>query len=250
MTSPVCDPALSRPRPDTAPPAPAEALIQLDDVHLNLASAAGKVNVLNGITLRIGAGETVGVTGASGSGKTSLLMVIAGLERATSGRVQVAGERLDRLDEDSLSLFRRRHLGIVFQAFHLVPTMTAIENVAMPLELAGARDAFVRAEAELAAVGLGHRLLHYPSQLSGGEQQRVAIARAFASEPSLVLADEPTGNLDAATGAAVIDLLFSHRERSGTTLLLVTHDRDLVARCGRNLRIVDGRIVDGAPPPA
>jgi len=223
-------------------------VIRLDDVHLNLASAAGTVNILNGISARIEAGETVGVTGASGSGKTSLLMVIAGLERASSGRVEVAGERLDMLNEDRLALFRRRHLGIVFQAFHLVPTMTAIENVAMPLELAGRRDAFARAEAELRAVGLGHRLLHYPSQLSGGEQQRTAIARAFAGEPSLVLADEPTGNLDAATGSAVIDLLFSHRKNAGTTLILVTHDRALVARCGRTLRIADGRIAEDVMP--
>jgi putative ABC transport system ATP-binding protein len=219
-------------------------MIRLDGVRLTLASAAGPVNILNGIDLDIAAGETIGITGASGSGKTSLLMVIAGLERATSGSVRVAGELLDGLTEDNLALFRRRHLGIVFQAFHLVPTMTAIENVAMPLELAGARDAFDRAEAELRAVGLGHRLLHYPSQLSGGEQQRVAIARAFAGEPSLVLADEPTGNLDAATGGTIIDLLFSHRARAGTTLLLVTHDRELVGRCGRNLRIADGRIAD------
>lgn len=220
-------------------------MIRLDDVRLTLASAAGPVNILNGIDLDIAAGETIGITGASGSGKTSLLMVIAGLERATSGSVRVAGELLDGLTEDDLALFRRRHLGIVFQAFHLVPTMTAVENVAMPLELAGARDAFDRAEAELKAVGLGHRLLHYPSQLSGGEQQRVAIARAFAGEPGLVLADEPTGNLDAATGGTIIDLLFSHRARTGTTLLLVTHDRELVGRCSRNLRIADGRIADG-----
>jgi putative ABC transport system ATP-binding protein len=220
-------------------------MIRLQDVRLNLASAAGPVNILNGISLRIDGGETIGLTGASGSGKTSLLMVIAGLEQATSGSVEVAGERLDRLDEDRLALFRRKHLGIVFQAFHLIPTMTAIENVAMPLELAGERDAFDRAESELKAVGLSHRLLHYPSQLSGGEQQRVAIARAFAGQPSLVLADEPTGNLDAVTGATIIELLFSHQAQAGTTLLLVTHDRELVARCGRHLRIADGRIVDG-----
>jgi putative ABC transport system ATP-binding protein len=202
------------------------------------------VHILSGIDLDIGAGETVGIVGPSGSGKTSLLMVLAGLERATQGEVVIAGNRITRLDEDSLARFRRETVGIVFQSFHLIPTMTALENVALPLELAGKRDAANRARQSLEAVGLGHRLTHLPGQLSGGEQQRVALARAFAPAPRLLLADEPTGNLDLATGRAVMDLLFGLRASQGTTLLLITHDPSLAARCDRQIRIADGRIAD------
>lgn len=225
-------------------------MIRLEDLHLNLASAAGEVNILRGVDLAVPAGQTVGIVGPSGSGKTTLLMLIAGLETPSSGRVTIAGVDFANLDEDGLALFRRHHVGIIFQAFNLVPTMTALENVAVPLELAGRRDAFVRAEAELRAVGLGHRLSHYPGQLSGGEQQRVAIARAFVAEPRLLLADEPTGNLDGVTGAAVMELLFDLRTRTGTTLLLISHDRDLVARCERVVEIGDGRITGDSAAPA
>jgi putative ABC transport system ATP-binding protein len=224
-------------------PTASQSVIRLANVHLRLASDAGLVNILNGIDLAIGAGETVGVVGPSGSGKTSLLMVIAGLERATEGAVAATGKDFAQLDEDALASFRRDHVGIVFQNFHLVPTMTAIENVAVPLEFAGRADAFERAAEELKAVGLGHRLGHYPGQLSGGEQQRVALARAFAPEPSILLADEPTGNLDQATGATVIDVLFDLHVRRGTTLILVTHAPELAARCKRLIRLADGRIV-------
>lgn len=219
-------------------------------MHLRLGSAAGPVNILKGIDLRVGAGETVGLIGPSGSGKTSLLMIIAGLERATSGRVLVAGEDLAALDEDGLAAFRGRRIGVVFQNFHLVPTMTALENVALPLDLAGARRAFVRARALLAAVGLGQRLTHYPAQLSGGEQQRVALARAFVAEPALLLADEPTGNLDGVTGAAVIELLFDLHRRRRTTLLLITHDPALAGRCARTIELKDGRITADRRTPA
>ena len=211
------------------------------DLRLTVPAAAGPVNILAGIDLDIAEGEAVGVVGPSGSGKTSLLMVLAGLERASSGSVVVAGQDLTRLDEDALARFRRDHVGIVFQSFHLIPTMTALENVSIPLELAGVADAAARAAAELRAVGLGHRLTHLPGQLSGGEQQRVALARAFAPRPRLILADEPTGNLDVATGQAVMDLLFDMRA-GGTTLLLITHDPALAARCGRQVRIADGRV--------
>jgi putative ABC transport system ATP-binding protein len=217
-------------------------IIDLIDVHLMLESAAGAVNILRGITLQVGAGETVSVVGPSGSGKTSLLMVIAGLERQTGGRITVAGTDLSRLDEDGLARLRRDAIGIVFQNFHLVPTMTALENVAISLELAGAPDAFARAAECLDAVGLSHRTMHYPGQLSGGEQQRVALARAFAPRPKLILADEPTGNLDGNTGSHVIDLLFALSERHQTTLLLVTHNPALAERCAREVRLVDGRI--------
>jgi putative ABC transport system ATP-binding protein len=217
-------------------------IIRLEDVHLMLESAAGPVNILRGIDFSVAAGETVSIVGPSGSGKTTLMMIIAGLERQTEGRVTVAGTTLDTLDEDALALFRRHTIGIVFQNFHLVPTMTALENVAVPLELAGERDAFERAAAALTAVGLDHRFSHYPGQLSGGEQQRVAIARAFVIEPSLLLADEPTGNLDAATGESVIDLLFAMQQRAHTTLMLITHDGALAARCGRQIGLADGRI--------
>ncbi|WP_149540254.1 ABC transporter ATP-binding protein [Siccirubricoccus phaeus] len=222
-----------------------ESLIAARDLTFKVAGAAGEVNILRGIDLEIGRGEAVGLVGRSGSGKTSLLMLLAGLERPSGGTLVVAGQELARLDEDALARFRRTHLGIVFQAFHLVPTMTALENVAVPLEFAGRRDAFERAEAALGSVGLGHRLGHYPGQLSGGEQQRVALARAVVAEPPLLLADEPTGNLDGATGEEVMSLLFGLRERLGTTLLLITHDAALAARCGRVLRMEDGRIVSG-----
>jgi putative ABC transport system ATP-binding protein len=221
-----------------------EPLVLLEGVHLNLASLAGEVNVLRGVDLKVGAGETVGVVGPSGSGKSTLLMIMTGLERATRGVVRVGGHDLGALDEDALALFRRQQVGIVFQSFHLVPTMTALENVAVPLELAGRRDAFAAAEAELAAVGLGHRLDHYPGQLSGGEQQRVALARAFVGQPRLLFADEPTGNLDGATGRAVIDLLFAMNEGRGTTLVLITHDPALAARCRRVVHVADGRIAE------
>jgi putative ABC transport system ATP-binding protein len=217
--------------------------IVLEGVHLTLQSAAGPVNILRGIDLTIGAGETVGIVGPSGSGKTTMLMVLAGLEKPSSGRVNVAGHDLTTLNEDALARFRRDHVGIVFQAFHLVPTMTALENVAIPLELAGRKDAFDRAAEALEAVGLAHRVAHYPGQLSGGEQQRVAIARAFAPKPRVLLADELTGNLDGDTGRHVIDLLFNQCDREGTTLLLITHDPALAAKCGRQVRVGDGLIL-------
>jgi putative ABC transport system ATP-binding protein len=222
-------------------------LILLEDVRLTLTSAAGPVNVLRGISAIIDAGTTVGLVGPSGSGKSTLMMVLGGLERISSGRVAVAGTDLGTLDEDALARFRRDRIGIVFQSFHLVPTMTALENVAVPLELAGRKDAFAVAEAGLAAVGLQHRLLHYPSQLSGGEQQRVAIARAFAPRPALLLADEPTGNLDGDTGRQVIDLLFALHAEQDTTLLLITHDAALAERCDRIIHLRDGQIVAPGP---
>jgi len=223
-------------------------MVELRGVHLNLASAAGEVNILRGIDLTIARGESVAIVGPSGSGKSTMLMVMTGLERATSGRVVVAGEDLGALDEDRLALFRRQNVGIVFQAFHLIATMTALENVAVPLEFAGAPDAFARARAGLEAVGLGHRVTHYPGQLSGGEQQRVALARACAATPPILFADEPTGNLDAKTGGGIIDLLFQLRARNGATLVLITHDRDLAARCDRTIRLYDGRVVTGTEP--
>ncbi len=216
--------------------------VRLDGVHLNLVGEAGEVNILRGIDLRIDGGETVAVSGPSGSGKTSMLMVIAGLETPTSGVVETVGVDLGRLNEDQLAIFRRRHIGIVFQDFHLVPTMTAVENVALPLEFAGSGEAFGRARQELAAVGLGHRLGHYPGQLSGGEQQRVAMARAFVAEPTILLADEPTGNLDGATGRAVLDVLFAVHKRLNTTLILVTHQPEVADRCARVVHLTDGRI--------
>ena len=203
---------------------------------------AGPVEILRGITLAVKAGETLGLVGPSGSGKSSLLMLMGGLERATGGQVQALGQDLTALDEDRLARFRRDHMGVVFQSFHLIPTMTALENVAVPLELAGAADAFARAEAELRSVGLGARLDHYPAQMSGGEQQRVALARAAVTRPAILLADEPTGNLDGANGAAIMDLLFGLRDRHGATLVLVTHAPELAARCDRVVRLVDGRI--------
>ena len=226
------------------PPSGRAPLVRVRDLHLTVPAAAGPVNILTGIDLDVTDGEAVGIVGPSGSGKTSLLMVLAGLERATGGSVAVAGRDLTALSEDALARFRRDMVGIVFQAFHLIPTMTALENVAVPLELAGVRGASTRAAESLRAVGLGHRLTHLPGQLSGGEQQRVALARAFAPAPRLLLADEPTGNLDAATGAAVMDLLFGMQERQGITLLLITHDPVLAARCSRRVRIADGRLAE------
>jgi putative ABC transport system ATP-binding protein len=225
------------PSPVTAP------LIHAQGLVFTAAAASGPVQVLRGLDLSVAAGEAVGIVGPSGSGKTSLLMLLAGLERPTGGKLSVAGRDLGGLDEDALAHFRRQEVGIVFQAFHLVPTMTALENVAVPLEFAGRRDAFDRAAAALKDVGLGHRLEHYPGQLSGGEQQRVALARAVVAEPRLILADEPTGNLDRTTGTVVMDLLFDLRARMGTTLLLITHDPLLAERCERQVRIEDGRIV-------
>lgn len=218
-------------------------LIEARSLVFTAAAISGPVQVLRGVDLTVAAGEAVGIVGPSGSGKTSLLMLLAGLERPTGGQLSVAGRDLGALDEDALARFRRDEVGIVFQAFHLVPTMTALENVAVPLEFAGRRDAFERAAAALQEVGLGHRLEHYPGQLSGGEQQRVALARAVVAEPRLILADEPTGNLDRATGSVVMDLLFGLRARLGTTLLLITHDPALAERCERQVRIEDGRIV-------
>jgi putative ABC transport system ATP-binding protein len=221
-----------------------DPLVVVDEVQLTLGSPAGPVNILRGISLEIAAGETVSLVGPSGSGKSSLMMVLGGLERPTAGRVRVDGHDLGHLGEDGLARLRRRAVGIVFQAFHLIPTMTALENVALPLELGGHRDAFAAAAQGLDAVGLGHRLDHYPAQLSGGEQQRVAIARAFIAGPMLLLADEPTGNLDGATGSLVIDCLFEQRARHGTALLLITHDQSLAERCERQIRLADGRIID------
>ena len=217
--------------------------INLANVHLSLGSASGTIKILRGINLTITEGETVSVIGPSGSGKTSLLMILAGLEPATDGEVIINGQSFLGLDEDALAEFRRDHIGIVFQSFHLVPTMTALENVALPLEFAGYSGAFERAETELCGVGLGQRLTHYPSQLSGGEQQRVALARAFVCEPALLLADEPTGSLDSDNGDMVMGLLFDLQRRSGTTLIIVTHAPDLAAKCSRILQLADGQIV-------
>jgi putative ABC transport system ATP-binding protein len=221
-----------------------DPLVVLEDVHLTLGSAAGPVNILRGVSLAIATGETVSLVGPSGSGKSTVMMVMGGLERPSAGRVRLDGNELGGLDEDALARLRRAHIGIVFQAFHLIPTMTALENVALPLELGGRRDAFSAAAQGLAEVGLGHRMTHYPGQLSGGEQQRVAIARAFIAGPKLLLADEPTGNLDAATGRLVIDCLFEHQTRHGTTLLLITHDASVAERCERQIHLLDGRIIE------
>ncbi|MFL5268317.1 MAG: ABC transporter ATP-binding protein [Stellaceae bacterium] len=219
-------------------------LVVLQDVHLTLGSAAGPVNILRGVSLEIGVGETVSVVGPSGSGKSTLMMVLGGLERPSAGLVRIDGDDLGALGEDALARLRRARIGIVFQSFHLIPTMTALENVAIPLELDGRRDAFADAAEGLAAVGLGHRLSHYPGQLSGGEQQRVAVARAFIARPQLLLADEPTGNLDAGTGRLVIDYLFEHQAAHATTLVLITHDPEIAERCERQVRLLDGRIVE------
>lgn len=219
-----------------------DIVLSLADARLTLAGNAGPVEILHAITLDILRGESVGLVGPSGSGKSSLLMLMGGLERASSGQVLALGRDLTALGEDDLARFRRGNMGIVFQSFHLVPTMTALENVALPLQIAGARDALPRAEAELARVGLGHRRSHYPSEMSGGEQQRVALARAVAPRPAILLADEPTGNLDAANGAAIIELLFTLQAETGATLVLVTHAPDLAARCSRLVRLADGRL--------
>src|ERR1051325_7049988 len=216
--------------------------IRLSGVNLSLGRGAARVHILKDIDLHIGAGEAIGLVGPSGSGKSTLLMVAAGLERPDTGVVHVAGQDLGSLDEDALARFRGKNVGIVFQSFHLIPTMTALENVAVPLELAGVADAQARAHAELAKVGLAERLHHYPAQLSGGEQQRVALARALAPNPAILIADEPTGNLDEATGRQVIDLLFAGHVERGTTLILVTHDNALAQRCDRIVRLRSGRI--------
>jgi putative ABC transport system ATP-binding protein len=220
--------------------------ISLAGVNLSLGQGAARVHILKDVGLHIGAGEAVGLVGPSGSGKSTLLMVMAGLERPDAGTVLVAGEMLTKLDEDALARFRGRNVGIVFQSFHLIPTMTALENVAVPLELAGVTDADERARAELAAVGLGDRLAHYPAQLSGGEQQRVALARALAPNPAILVADEPTGNLDEETGKQIVELLFKGHEERGTTLVLVTHDAALAARCGRVVRMRSGHVEEGS----
>ena len=220
-----------------------EPVIRLKDIHVRLGEGASKVHVLKGISLDIAAGEAVGLVGPSGSGKSTLLMVTAGLEQPEAGHVALAGTVLTGLDEDAPATFRRGRIGIVFQSFHLIPNMTALENVAVPLELLGRGDAFERARAELDLVGLGARTGHYPAQLSGGEQQRVALARALSPDPAILIADEPTGNLDGPTGTQIIDLMFAtHRER-GMTLVMVTHDETLAARCGRTVRLKDGEIV-------
>jgi putative ABC transport system ATP-binding protein len=221
----------------------AQPIIDLDGVRLTLTSRAGPVEILRGVSLGIDRGRSVAIVGPSGSGKTSLLMVLAGLERPTSGRVTVAGRSLETLDEDALAIFRGAEIGIVFQSFHLVPTMTALENVALPLEFAGHAGASAIASANLEEVGLAHRLDHFPAELSGGEQQRVAIARALAPRPKLILADEPTGNLDGKTGRQVVDLLFAMQRRREATLILVTHDERLAGECERIVRMADGRIV-------
>jgi putative ABC transport system ATP-binding protein len=219
-----------------------QPIIELDDVDLTLGAGASRAHVLKKISLSVNKGEAVGLIGPSGSGKSTLLMTLAGLERPDSGRVRVDGADLTRLSENELARFRGRRMGVVFQSFQLIPTMTALENVAVPLELAGRPDAFSRAREELEAVGLGGRLAHYPAQLSGGEQQRVALARALAPGPAILAADEPTGNLDSETGAAIIDLIFAQQARRGATLVLVTHDASLAARCDRAVRLRSGRI--------
>ncbi len=230
----------------------ASPVIELADIHLSLGSGAGRVHVLRGVSLRVARGQSVSLVGPSGSGKSTLLMALGGLERPDSGSIRVAGEELTALSEDQLAAFRGRTIGIVFQSFHLIPNMTALENVAVPLELAGVGNAFARASAELAAVGLTDRLTHYPAELSGGEQQRVAIARALVARPAILLADEPTGNLDAATGAQIVELLFRSAAERGTTLVLVTHDATLAARCDRVVSLNAGTVLEApasAPRP-
>jgi putative ABC transport system ATP-binding protein len=225
-----------------------DMVISVRDVTLTLGSGIAATAILKGIDLDIGQGTSVALLGPSGSGKSSLMAILSGLERASGGRVTVAGLDFSALDEDALAKARRGRIGIVLQAFHLLPTMTALENVAVPMELAGMADAFARAEIELAVVGLAHRLHHYPTQLSGGEQQRVAIARALGPRPALVFADEPTGNLDATTGAAIMDLLFNRHAAAGATLIIITHDPVLAARCDRVVELGDGRIVADRVP--
>jgi putative ABC transport system ATP-binding protein len=223
-------------------------MIDLSDVHLTLPSEAGPVDILRGVELSVARGEAVGLVGPSGSGKSTLMAVMAGLERPSRGQVRIAGRNLETMGEDDLARFRRDHVGIVFQSFHLIPTMTALENVAMPLEFAGVGDAFGVAEAALVEVGLAHRLTHYPAQLSGGEQQRVALARAVVRRPGLLLADEPTGNLDGATGAAIIELMFGLHQAVDSTLILITHDPALAQRCDRIVHMRDGRFETSASP--
>lgn len=229
--------------PPQIAPSPTTAIIRAQTLSLALGEGDGRVTVLDGIDLSVAPGETVALLGPSGSGKSSLLSVLSGLERADSGTLHVAGQDFSSLNEDGLATARRGRIGIILQAFHLLPTMTALENVATPLELAGHDRAMEVAQAELVAVGLGHRLSHYPAQLSGGEQQRVAIARALAPAPAILFADEPTGNLDHTTGAAVADLLFARAAAAGATLVMVTHDEALAQRCRRIVRLEDGRIV-------
>ncbi|SDX11129.1 putative ABC transport system ATP-binding protein [Ruegeria halocynthiae] len=219
-------------------------VLTLQDAALSLDGNAGRVDILHDISLTVNQSETLGLVGPSGSGKSSLLMLMGGLEQATGGRITALGHDLNEMGEDALARFRRDAMGIVFQNFHLIPTMTALENVATPLELAGHKDAFQRAEDELDAVGLSHRCDHYPAQMSGGEQQRVALARASAPRPQILLADEPTGNLDEANGSAIIDLLFGLRDRHGATLVLVTHSHTLAQKCDRVVRLRDGQIAD------
>ncbi|MBE0413603.1 ABC transporter ATP-binding protein [Yoonia sp.] len=221
-----------------------DPVLKISDANLSLDGNAGRVDILHDITLSVAAGETLGLVGPSGSGKSSLLMLMGGLEQASSGQIMALGQDLTAMNEDQLARFRRDNMGVVFQSFHLIPTMTALENVATPLELAGARDAFARAEAELRSVGLADRMNHYPGQMSGGEQQRVALARASAPRPRILLADEPTGNLDETNGQAIIDLLFDLRDRHGATLIMVTHSHELASRCDRVVRLRDGRIED------
>ena len=226
-------------KPDTST---SSSVITLDNIHLTLGDGASKVHVLRGISLELGSGRSVGIVGPSGSGKSTLLMVMAGLEGVDKGAVTIAGKRIDGLGEDEIAAFRGRNIGIVFQSFHLIANMTALENVAVPLELAGDADAFDKARAELEAVGLVSRMTHYPGELSGGEQQRVAIARALAPNPKIVIADEPTGNLDTKTGRQIADLLFSKQAERGTTLVLVTHDPALAAECDEQIAIKAGQI--------
>ncbi len=217
------------------------------NVTLTLGAEGARVDILRGVSLSVRAGETVALLGPSGSGKSSLMAVLAGLERASSGSITIGDKDFGALGEDELALARRGRIGIILQAFHLLPTMTALENVAVPLEFAGTEDAFARAKLELEAVGLGARLGHYPVQLSGGEQQRVAIARALGPRPAIIFADEPTGNLDALTGAAIMDQLFARQTESGTTLFIITHDAELAKRCARIIEMKDGQIVSDAP---
>ncbi len=227
-----------------------DLIIDISQLELSLVGGAGPVNILQGMDLQVQRGETLSILGPSGAGKTTLLMALAGLERPSAGSIRVSDYDLSCLDEDALARFRREHVGIIFQSFHLIPTMTALENAALPLEFAGELDALDRAQAALEATGLGQRLGHFPSQLSGGEQQRVAIARAIVARPSLILADEPTGNLDRDTGGRVMDLLFGLQQELGTTLVLVTHDEALARRCERSLSMIDGRFATAAGVPS